>query len=38
VVQWCPDGDFLASCISASRVQHTSDLLEIRRVKKERRR
>jgi len=29
VVRWCPDGEFLAifaSCISASRVQHVSDL------------
>jgi len=29
VVRWCPDGQFLAffvSCISASRVQHISDL------------
>jgi len=29
VVRWCPDGDFwrlFPSCISASRVQHVSDL------------
>jgi len=26
VVRWCQNGDFFASCISASRVQHISDM------------